>query len=81
MMGVRDRERAVPGLFAAAASLLRGQPLGAPQGPSTHNAEKMSGRQALAAVNFLAFRVPAKGLAACTPRSRRRPRVQQQLHP
>jgi hypothetical protein len=82
MMGARDRERAVPGLFAAAAVLLRGQPLGAPQGPSTQNAEKIAGRQTVAArVNFLAFRVPAKGLAACTPRSRRRPRVQQQLHP
>src|SRR5262249_45278911 len=61
-------------------------PLGAAQAPSTHNAEKMSGRHnrgspLRGAVHFLAFRVPAKGPAPCTPRSRRGPGLQQQLQP
>src|SRR5215471_18753753 len=60
-------------------------PLGAAQAPSTHNAEKMSGRHRWLAASrrrpFSAFRVPAKGLAPCTPRSRRGPGLQQQLQP
>jgi alkanesulfonate monooxygenase SsuD/methylene tetrahydromethanopterin reductase-like flavin-dependent oxidoreductase (luciferase family) len=48
--------------------------LGARQAPSAQNARKLPRR----GVNFLAFRVPAKALDACTPRSRRGPGLHQQ---
>jgi hypothetical protein len=70
---------------ADARGLLGALPLGAAQAPSTHNARKRpdatGGSPLRGAVHFPAFRVPAKGPAPCTPRSRRGPGLQQQLQP